>query len=201
MKALGLLLALAAIDAGACADGRFRALLAAAQLDPEKADFGALREAYAATTGFDPLGLDEPDISSVQQELNNGERAAALVALERVMADHAMEVEAHAFAARVCKRLREPAREAYHRAFLSGLLDSMKASGDGTTRPRAYRVYSLREQRLLLDMAGHRRWRAVLEHADGHVYQAVTCFDEQLQRQVIVYFDVSSFARRLPGGG
>lgn len=156
MTACGLFLFLVAFPQSDDAEGVFKSLLDAARAQPTTFDATALRQAFANTTGFDPDDTTLPDTDAVDRELANGERAGALIALDRLMAGRWVDVETQAYAARVCKQLRDDARAASHRALMQRLLASILESGDGASAATAFVVINRAEERLVLGILGKR---------------------------------------------
>lgn len=179
---------------GAKAEGpehEFQQLLAKAKDDPEKADFRGLRLAFAKTDAYRPYAKDELDTAPVDQELKNGERAAALLALDRTLEGRWMDPAAHAFAADVCERIGERKRAKMHGVFLEKIVDTILGAGDGRSFEKAWPVLSVGEEYLILDAYGFRgRRKQALVHHEGHRYDVHTFTDESSGRELKIYFNV-----------
>jgi hypothetical protein len=168
----------------------FARLLAVARQDPEHADFQRLRLSFAATRGYHPDGPGAIDPTPVESELGNGERAAALVALDRVLLNHWTDIAAHDYAISVCQRISHAQRERLHRTFLEGLARSILDSGDGRTPESAWRVISDAEEALLLHAL-----RASLEHREsldhqGHALHRLTVRESDSSATRALYINV-----------
>jgi hypothetical protein len=169
----------------------FRVLLAKAKDDPQKADFRALRLAFARTDSYRPYAKDELDTAPVDQELKNGERAAALLALDRTLEGRWMDPAAHAFAADVCERIGERKRAKMHGVFLEKIVDTILGAGDGRSFEKAWPVLSVGEEYLILDAHGFQgRHKQALVHREGHRYDVHTFTDESSGRELKIYFNV-----------
>jgi hypothetical protein len=180
------------ISSDATPDETFARLLAAAQADPTAADYTALRWAYLHTSRGDAGVRPEPDLTPVEYEWKNGERAAARVALDRILDGYWTDIRAHQAAAELAERWNDPARSNLHRTFERGLLDSILASGDGRSFATAWRIATLAEEQAVL---AHLRlsggMRTLVEHEGRHY--AVTRFrDERIGRELAVYFDIET---------
>jgi hypothetical protein len=136
------------------AERAFARLYAAAWADPRGADFAGLRMAAVRRPGHDPDTPGGLDLEALERELANGERAAARVALDRLMAGREADAEAHAQAAEVCERIGLDDRADRHAALAAGLLRSALRSGDGRTAATAYSVTGAAEERLVLARLG-----------------------------------------------
>lgn len=191
---LTLLAWLGSSDRRAKAEGpehEFQRLLAEAKDDPQKADFRALRLAFARTESYRPYAKDELDTAPIDQELKNGERAAALLALDRTLDGRWMDPAAHAFAADVCERIGERKRAKMHGVFLEKIVDTILGSGDGRSFEKAWPVLSVGEEYLILDAHGFQgQHKQALVHREGHRYDVHTFTDESSGRELKIYFNV-----------
>jgi hypothetical protein len=171
-------------------DHAFAAHLATARRHPEHADFRALRLLFASTSFYDPAPADRFDPAAVEHELNNGERAAALIALDSALIGHWTDIAAHDYAIAACERAGLAARESLHRAFLDGLARSILDSGDGRTPQTAWHVISEAEEELLLYALGSRlESREPLDH-DGHALRRLIARDTRGGETTVVYVNV-----------
>lgn len=147
----------------------YQRLLRQAQADPMRADWPALRQAAARlgrsrgpSEGFDP--------TPVAFELGNGERVAALLTLERLMADHWLDVKSHLLAADLCLKAERPEQARRHLSAAAGLLDAARASGDGRSFATAWRVLSRSEALALADDLGVRPATLEAVERDGQTF-------------------------------
>lgn len=171
-------------------DQAFHAHLAAARLDPDHADFRRLRIAFAKTSRYNPDGPTSLDTSLVESELKNGERAAALVALDRVLIDHWTEIPAHDYAINVCERTGSVRRAAVHHAFLRGLACSILDSGDGKTPGTAWQVTSEAEAQVVLHaLHATAEGRSLLDH-DGVPIEVVTACQRDSGQRMHYHFNM-----------
>lgn len=198
---LGVIVVLLAVGAGAGgapssssdnADHEFERLLAAAQDDPARADFAALRRAFVRTPAYRRGAADDDwNTQPVDQELANGETVAAMLALDRILRGHWMDVEAHLYASAVCARLGEDARADRHAAFARGLLRAIIEAGDGGSFATAWPVIDVREEPLVLRAAriGDPRDRRRVER-DGRTFDILTVPGPAGGEAVRVYFRI-----------
>ena len=131
-------------------EATFARLLEAAREDPSKTDWKSLRLAYSKTKQYNP-DADRVDPEPILQELKNGERVAALVAVDRMMAGRWVDPEAHLYAADASERVKDKPREDLHVAFARGLHAALTSSGDGRSFETAYHVLFIAEEYYILD--------------------------------------------------
>lgn len=188
---------LATADGPALADdeARFQALLAEAKKHPETADWKALRLAFTKTRAYQPYSTGEPiDKAPVEQELKNGERAAALHALDRVLEGHWVDPSVHEYAAEVCERIDEPVRARLHETFMTRILDTIFGTGDdqrdGRSFDEAWPVLTIGEEYLILDAFDLKDGDQALIEKDGHFYDVHIFKDAANGQPLEIYFNV-----------
>ena len=152
-------------------DLKFRELRAEAMADPFSVDYGALRESFAASRFYAPVqDSSEDPFKAVEQDRKNGERAAALVALDAGLANRWADPGSQLRAALICEQLGDLRRRDLHRAIGHGLADALLDSGDGQSPETALKVLSVVEENFALEVLG----LAPKSHAkavrDGHHY-------------------------------
>ncbi len=175
------------------AETRYRTLLNAAREDPSRADFRALRAAFAKTASYDPHARPGFDVGPVELELQNGERAAALFALDRILEGRWMDLRAHLYAIEVCQRLDDSSRSRLHQAFQRGIADAILGAGDGRSFPSAWPVLTLDEEAMVLESLDLNGGKPIFVEHDGHAYHIYEFKDESLRRDLKLYFNVDLF--------
>jgi hypothetical protein len=169
----------------------FDRLLAAAKDDPAHADFPRLRRAFAQSPHYNPYG--EPfDPGPVRQEVANGERVAGLLALDRVLEGHWMDLDAQRFAAAACRRLGETDRAERHAAFHEGLLRAILEAGDGRSFETAWPVLSVAEEYHILGLLRLEVEAQALTERDGHTFDVLTVKDHKTGDSFKVYFNIDA---------
>jgi hypothetical protein len=169
----------------------FDQLLSAAQADPERADFRRLRLAYTRSPGYAPYEPDELDTAALDQEVANGERVAGLLALDRMMDGHWLDMKAHLVAARACARFGEEARAELHARFARGLVLSILDSGDGRTFETAWPVIDVSEEYdvLLALGLGFPQAQELVQNG-GHEFDVITVSGPVEGREMKLYFNI-----------
>lgn len=188
--ALGSVMLVVGSVRGQEAPERYEALLEAAKKDPAKADFRRLRLAFTRTESYRPYTKRRFDLAPVYQELKNGERAVALLALDRMLEGHWMDPEAQGIASGVCEEIGEGERAALHAAFMKGIVDTILGAGDGRSFEKAWPVLDVGEEYLILRAYDLRDGKQSLVEHDGHWYDVHEFRDEESGRDVTVYFNV-----------
>ncbi len=169
---------------------RFQALLADAKSHPEKTDWNALRLAFSRTPAYRPYAVEELDRAPVEQELKNGERTAALHALDRVLEGHWVDPAAHDYAVWVCEKIDEPARARLHETFMKHLVDTILNAGNGQSFEGAWPVLTIREESLVLEGLHLKNGQQTLVHKGGHFYDVHTFKNPQTGQNLAIYFNV-----------
>jgi hypothetical protein len=176
-------------------DRAFLKLVDQAKVDPAKADYQRLREAFARTRWYRPE--PEPmDISAVEYEMKNGERAAALVALDRLLEGRWANPEAHVYASSVFSEMGYAQPAALHDAFFRGLSAAILASGDGRGPQTAWRIVHVSEVTMILRVLGVQAdGKPTRVERDGHIYDVVRVRDPRIGRDLTLYFNMDIPAR------
>ena len=170
-------------------DAAFVRLLEAARKDPSKTDWKALRLAYSKTKQYNP-DAERVDPEPILQELKNGERAAAFVAVDRMMAGHWVDPEAHLYAADASERVKDKSREDLHVAFARGLHSALISSGDGRSFETAYHVLFIAEEYYILDgVVRLKHTGQALTVHEGHYFDIHTV-ETQGGDTVKIYFNI-----------
>lgn len=153
----------------------YTGLLAAAKLDPQAADFGKLRAAYAKLFPYVPSKEMEKTERIVQarqavkQALELGDLRRALKATNYLLGLDYLDVDSHMVAACTYNRLGDETKAAYHRRFGEGILDSILQSGDGQSQETAFNVTNVREEYAVLRALGIHPVAQRLSGHEGHL--------------------------------
>lgn len=170
----------------------FARLLAEARSDPEKADFRRLRAAYAASPAYRPSSRAPFDPDPVDQEVGNGERVAGLLALDRALEGHWMDLDAQLYAAYACHKLGDEDRSVRHARFHEGLLRSILDAGDGRGYDTAWPVLSVPEEYHVLRLMSIRASKQALTEHEGHFYDVITASDPQTGQPIQLHFNIDA---------
>ncbi len=196
---------LQALPASTNPDREFHRLLENAKDHPAATNWPALRLAFSKTTAYYP-DLEPFDPTPLDQELKSGERAAALVLIDRLLEGRWVEPEPHFYAALACDQLGETARRDLHLAFGRGLRAAMTTAGDGRSVETAYPVLFPSEEAYLLRylVQANPSPHTQVQHKGRHyhAHTVTTAPDHDLT----IYFDVeipwkARLARQISGPG
>lgn len=143
-------------------------LLAAAQADPQNADFHSLRMAYARSEEYNPYARHSEAVFALRAALQAHNTQAALDACNDLFAINYLDIEAHMSADFAHTMLENTAQAAYHRAFARGLIRAIMATGDGLDVSTAFIVLDTSEEYLVLRILGMVATKQELMQHDGH---------------------------------
>ncbi len=100
-------------------------------------------------------------------------KQAALEAINRLLDVHYLDIEAHMAADYVHTLLEHPEESAYHRAWATGLIRAILATGDGRDYDRAIIVLSVPEEYTMLRVMGFTPTEQSLVQHDGHWFDVL----------------------------
>jgi len=150
------------------ADQRFEKLQAEAMKEPEKADWKALREAFAETSQYQPYSIEvDEKLKGIAKAIGRGEtresEAALLKLLER---DRHMRFDTVAMLMMLYQRTDQPEKAEKYKKILDGILGVLKFPKAGTSFANPIEVLFIQEEYLVttnMPIAG----RETVGH-DGH---------------------------------
>ncbi len=165
--------------------------LVAAKAKPTKADFTALRLAYAQTAAYNPyLGPEQGRNTTLFAALQGAQFDQAVEMAQQLLASNYVSLDGHYVAWQGYEASGNANRALHHRVFLNALLESISASGDGITTETAYRVISSQEMYAFLGLHGLEPRSQALLRAGHTTYNRVTVIDNDGNRRD-VYFDIT----------
>jgi hypothetical protein len=165
-------------------------LLAAAQADPEGADYHTLRLAYARTEDYSPYVQDAETVGNLRAALSSGEMDAALEAIHHLLEHNYLDIEAHMAADYVYTMLEQYKPSAYHRAFAKGLIRAIRATGDGRGFDTAFIVLSVSEEYTVLRVMGFVPGNQRLVQHEGHWFDVLSGRQRDTNDPVELYFNI-----------
>jgi Domain of unknown function (DUF4919) len=163
-------------EASKALDQKFEKLLAAAQKDPKKADWKALRHAFAETSHYQPYNATwRQDISNVAKNLHDGKVKEAEARLIKLLeSERFMRVDAHAVALAVYEKLGDSEKARKHKEFLEGLSAAIFVPGHGTSFAKPIEVLFVEEEYTVLGAMGCKMKQQALSERDGHRFDVLT---------------------------
>lgn len=167
---------------------RYKELLEKAKKG-EAVDFREMRLAFFETPEYSPL-TGMLDYRALNGPLGQGDYAGAVKAAEAVLERNFVDVNAHMVAYIAHRETKNEEKAKYHRAVAEGLLNSIKATGDGKSPETAYEVISISEEYAMFRAMGVRAIKQSLVQDKGHSYDAVVVVDPRTNQQTTYYFNV-----------
>jgi len=152
-------------------------------------DYGKLRDAYAASTGYQPYFRGGEDEKTLTQALKASDCGKVLGAANRMLDTNFTNITAHVYAASCAKKLNDESSAQYHRKVALGLLASIARSGNGQAPQSAYVVVSVDEEYAFLSTAGYRIKDQSLVQFGQHECDAMDVIDSN-GLQKTIYFNV-----------
>jgi hypothetical protein len=171
------------------APSEYGKLLAELKSGNTQVDFARLRLSYVDS----PQRKVAKDISGAQKAMfaamQAKDYAKALKEAETVLAAEYVNIDAHMVASMAAKYTGADDKADFHRAVVTGLLDSIRHSGDGKTAKTAWVVISVDEEYSMLRAFSLRPSGQALIHQDGHSYDEMKAKQQDGTEQTF-YFNV-----------
>lgn len=167
----------------------FEYLLGEALADPERADFVALREAYARSESYVPFGREHEEIEILHQHMAAEEWGRARSLCEELLDHDPLSITLRFAYAHILEAEDDEWEASDQRMFANGLLRGILRSGDGRTPETAFAVLDTREMFLVVEVLGLRVIRSQLSHVDGLWLDTVEARGPEGDRTL--YFDVT----------
>jgi hypothetical protein len=170
----------------------FEALLAAAKADPSKADWKALRLAYAETAQYQPYNIKwREELAKVRGKIAKQDYPAAAADLAKLNEREGfMRLDTHMLAVTVFEKLDQKDKAALHRQFMDGILGTLFVPGTGSSFEKPIDVLFIEEEYLFLEMLEVRAKREGLKSHDGHRFDVYVTQPKAGQTVSRFYFNV-----------
>jgi hypothetical protein len=169
----------------------YQELLGAAQANPGAADFTALRMAYTESSTYAPYAYDDELETALKSALAEEDWDAALHALQGLLANNYLNIDAHILAAALHGKQGDEEKANHHRQFGRGLLESIFHSGNGRSFETAWTVISIAEEYAVCKALGifQPGDQRLVEH-EGHFYDVLTVNHPRTGEALQLYFNV-----------
>jgi hypothetical protein len=179
-------------DKGNQARQRFEKLLAGAKKQPGKADWKALRHAFAETDEYSPYDLDwRKRFSAALGELKKGDLKTAEKSLTALLeADRYMRIDAHFLAVDLYEQLNRKEKVALHRAFIEGITSTLFVPGTGLSAEKPIEVLFIDEEYMFLRSLGVKATRQGLSRKDRHSFDVYKVEANEGNPEHLFYFNV-----------
>ena len=159
------------------AEDKYQVLLKAAQAEPAKADWQALRFAYSETPEFNVMDDWRSDERKAAYDaFGKGDYASMLDHARKIIAHDFVDLLAHRDAAVSCKHLDKTAEFEEESLIADGLLKSVE-TGDGLSTQSPLTVISVEEEYEYLITQFRHVTRQALLRENGHTYDVMSTVD------------------------
>ncbi len=173
-------------------DRKFDALLAAAEKDPKKTDWKALRRAFAQTTYYQPYDTSSrEEFGKVVEKLRSGnlkEAEAAIVKLN--VREHSMRIDGHAIAGVLYEQMGDSEKASKHKAFFEGIHSTLFAPDQGISFEKPIEVLFVDEEYAVLQTMKLKVKSQALSEHDGHRFDVITTHAQPGQPERELYFNI-----------
>jgi hypothetical protein len=171
------------------AQKKYEAMLEQAKKGEGATDYKALRFAFFETPSYNPM-VGMLVYRSLWTVLNQGNWAEAAKQAESVLEKNYVDPNAHMVAFVAYRELKEEEKAKLHRRWADGLLESVKAGGDGKSAETAWHVISISEEYALLRSMNLRAVGQSLANEKGHAYDVMKTVDPRTNAEATFYFNV-----------
>jgi len=173
----------------------YDALVAAAKKG-EKVDFTRMRVAFTESKAYSPIAIDGA-ANQMNQAFAMLDHAGAATAAEIVLRKKFVDIAAHRIAAMSYAELEKKDKSEFHNKIYRGLIDSVLASGDGSSPEKAYVVIATDEEYEVLDHLKVRSDKQALLMQKGEHFDRLDGIDKATKKTKTLYFNVSISFRAL----
>lgn len=168
---------------------RFDALMLDVRTDPTRADYLALRLAWAECSRYRPYGKDTEAIEELHMRVASREYPKAVKLARHLVEEDPLSVSIHLLYAQALDGVGDDIDAGDHRAIAHGLCKAILRSGDGRSPATALVVVEPAEIRLALDLLGLRAERSLERQHDERWYDCILTRGSEGEREV--WFDVT----------
>lgn len=169
------------------AQKKYDALLEKAKKGEGTVDYKALRFAYFETPGSSPLGM--LDYRDLWTHVGQQNWAKAAKQAEAVLEKNYVDANAHMVAFIAYREQGNDEQARLHRRWADGLLDSIKADGDGKSADTAWHVISVSEEYAVLRSMSLRVMGQSLVNEKEHFYDVIQTLDPK-NAEATFYFNI-----------
>jgi len=174
------------------ADALYAELLERAKLSDPDFDFTELRLAFTKSTQYDPYNFDKAGLKkSMYDAFNERDYESALEFAGQILEKNYLMPDPHFIAFRSYDELGDAQNSDFHYYFLNGLINSILASGDGTSPETAFEVIQIEEEYLILGILGIRDSTQAFIEENEIPYDVFDGIDMETNDPVTIYFDIS----------
>ena len=168
---------------------KYEALLEQAKKGEGAVDYGALRFAFFETPDYNPLSgmLIYRSLWGLVMQANWAEAAKQA---EAVLEKNYVDANAHMVAHIAYREQGDEEKAKLHRRWADGLIESIKAGGDGKSPANAWHVISISEEYAVIRSMNLRATGQSLLNDKGHAYDVMKTLDPRTNTEVTLFFNV-----------
>jgi hypothetical protein len=167
---------------------KYDALLEKAKKGEGAVDYKALRFAYFETPAYSPT-VGMIDYRALWTHVMQQNWPEAAKQAELVLQSNYVDVNAHMVASIAYREQGNEEKAKLHRRWADGLLDSIKAGGDGKSAATAWHVISISEEYAVLRSLSLRAVGQSLANEKGHAYDVMKTVDPK-NVEATFYFNI-----------
>ncbi len=168
---------------------KYEAMLEKAKKGEGAVDYRALRFAFFEPEDFNPL-VGMMTFRTLWTAVAQGNWPEAARQAEAVLAKNYVDINAHMVAHVAHRQQGDEEKAKLHRRWADGLIESVKASGDGKTPETAWHVISTSEEYAVFRAMNLRPVGQALIRDKGHTYDEMKVIDPQTNTETKLYFNV-----------
>lgn len=178
--------------ASATGDAEYAVLVEKVRLTPRQEDLRSLREAYVRTSLYAPYdGREEAEADLAFEALDDGDLERCRREASRLLDHNYTSLYGH-FGAMVCNRKDgRTAKADFHEDVAGGLIDVIRATGDGNSHATAFSAISTAEIRAFLTLQGLEVLDQNLSQDGDRWYDIMSVRDPATGREFPLYFDIT----------
>jgi Domain of unknown function (DUF4919) len=152
-------------------------------------DFRALRLSYSETPEYNPYSNNNAH-DLMFSALRDKRYEDALLAAQSILEKNYVDLDAH-FVCRIAyKNMGNSEKNDYHQFVLQGLVDSIYASGDGSTPEKAPVVIDVKEEYFLLNTSGLEAVKNSSLRLGNHDYDRMEVKNKKTGEKMILFFNI-----------
>ncbi len=171
------------------ADDNYLNFLAKVENKSHLTDFNQLRELYTATSFYSPLSSQTNE--SLLKAFKGDQYAECAQLASQHLMNHQVSLLGH-YTGMVCNAKNgNDTAYLYHQYMLDGLMESVAASGDGTSMDSPFKIISKEEMIFYIDLNGLTLVDQNLKRKDDNIIDIVTVKQHPSHPDITLYFDLS----------
>lgn len=166
-------------------------LLERAKANPQAVDFTGLRMSFARSSGYRPYAGYPNEEEPLGHAMESKDWNRILQIVNASLEKNYVRMRPHYFAAIAYEHLGDTDRARFHRAFFSGLAQSIVASGDGRSPETAIVVIDVEEEYDVLALRRLKRQSQALVEKGGRHFDRFEVSGADSSESFVLYFDVT----------